>query len=238
MDLPADRIHPRKRKRPFAEGTASVKKGVVLFPLLWVASLGISVWLGTEFLAVLIGYSAITLAYSLLLKQKVLVDVLLLAGLYTLRIIAGGAVGSIPLSFWLLAFSMFIFLSLAMVKRYSELSEVKATGIRPTTVRGYEAADLETLRNLGSTSGYMATVVLALYINTETVKAIYSFPQAIWILCPLLVYWISRIWIMAGRGKMPDDPLIFVVKDHVSRGIAIVTVLVLLLANWSSVSAL
>jgi 4-hydroxybenzoate polyprenyltransferase len=183
-----------------------------------------------EFLLVLAIYYGFTLAYSLWLKKKVLVDVLVLAGLYTLRIIAGSAAVSIQLSFWLLAFSMFLFLSLALVKRYSELCSVLKTEHKFIQGRGYQVLDLTTLNSLGTSSGYLAVLVLALYINSYEISVHYTHVQLIWLLCPLLLYWISRIWVIASRGEMHDDPVVFTLQDRPSQWIGVVAAVILWLA--------
>ncbi|MCR4298136.1 MAG: UbiA family prenyltransferase [Gallionella sp.] len=232
LDLPADRAHARKRSRPFASGAAYVKVGVALIPCLLAAAVGIATILPKAFLAALAAYYVSTLAYSLWLKGKVLVDVLVLAGLYTLRILAGAAAVAIAPSFWLLAFSMFLFLSLAMVKRYSELLD--RTGVDKKTVagRGYEVTDLATVQSLGAAGGYCAVLVLALYINSDDVRINYTRPEMIWLLCPLLLYWISRMWQRAGRGQMHDDPIVFALKDRVSRWVGGASLAVMLAAAW------
>jgi 4-hydroxybenzoate polyprenyltransferase len=173
-------------------------------------------WLPSEFLVALGIYYALTLAYSLKLKQIVMLDVLVLAGLYTVRIIAGAAAVEVMLSFWLLAFSLFIFLSLAMVKRYSELLVMQRNGQDKAAGRGYHVDDLVMLQSLGAASGYLSVLVLALYINSVKVQILYSRPEFIWLLCPLLLYWISRTWLKAHRGEMHDDPVIFATQDRVS----------------------
>ena len=232
VDLPSDRQHPRKRQRPFAAGTASVKAGVALAPALLVGGIGVSLLLPWQFVAVLAAYYASTLAYSFWLKQKVLVDVFLLAGLYTLRVIAGGAAVAITPSFWLLAFSMFLFLSLAMLKRYTELRSLQERNETRVGGRGYEQVDLATIAGLGHTSGYMSVLVLALYINSDAVLLLYRVPEIIWLLCPLVLYWVSRMWQRAGRGEMHDDPIVFAIKDHISRYVVGAGAVILLSAAW------
>lgn len=232
LDLPADRAHARKRFRPFASGAASVKVGVVLIPMLLAVAVGFAAVLPIAFLAALVAYYVSTLAYSLWLKGKVLVDVMVLAGLYTLRILAGAAAVSIAPSFWLLAFSMFLFLSLAMVKRYSELHDLIGAGKNTAKGRGYEVTDLATVQSLGAAGGYCAVLVLALYINSDDISNNYARPEMIWLLCPLLLYWISRMWQRAGRGEMHDDPIVFALKDRISRWVGVAFVLVVVAAVW------
>ena len=216
MDLPADRSHPRKRNRPFASGDISLLRGVAMIPLLLLPSVALALYLGPIFSAVLAGYYALTLLYSIRIKGMVLVDVLVLAGLYTIRITAGGAAGDMEISFWLFSFSMFLFLSLAMVKRYSELLDLQRLGKQSIVGRGYRILDLETLSNLGGGAGYMSVLVLALYINSDIVRMLYSHPDLIWLLCPLLLFWVSWIWLIARRGEMHDDPLLFAIRDRPS----------------------
>lgn len=213
LDLEADRRHVRKRQRPFAAGLIPVWHGALLIPLLLAAALTIAWWLPWAFAIVLAAYFASTLAYSLLLKRQVIVDVLLLAGLYTLRVIAGGAATAIMPSFWLLAFSMFLFLSLAMIKRYSELQLTLAQHKEGAAGRGYVVQDLPVLMSIGTGSGLVAVMVFALYINSPETHANYAQPLWLWLVPPLLLYWISRIWMKAHRGEVDDDPVVFAVRD-------------------------
>lgn len=223
LDLPADRAHPRKRKRPFAAGTVRPVVGAALIPVLLLASLLVCLALPSVFLLVLVVYYASTVAYSFYLKRVVLVDVLVLAGLYTLRVIGGAAAVLVEPSFWLLALSMFMFMSLALVKRSAELYVQRKREVKHTKGRGYRTSDLEYLHSMGTASGYMAVLVVALYINGEAMAQGYQNPYMLWLVCPLLLYWVSRMWLKAGRGEMHDDPLVFAVKDRQSQliGLAI-----------------
>jgi len=178
----------------------------------------------------LASYFVATLLYSIVLKRIVLVDVMALAGLYTLRVLGGGAAVAIMPSFWLLAFSMFLFLSLALVKRGAELEEIDDSGIAPIR-RGYARADLEQLKAMGVASGYMSVLVIALYINSEEVLQNYSTPEVLWLICPLLLYWVSRLWLKTGRGQMHHDPLVFAIRDPMSRVLGAVILLTLLAAS-------
>jgi 4-hydroxybenzoate polyprenyltransferase len=232
LDLPADRAHPRKRARPFAAGTIPILHGVALIPLLLLASAGLTLLLPPLFAATLALYYLSTLAYSLSLKRLVLVDVLLLAGLYTVRVLAGAAAVVVTPSFWLLAFSIFLFLSLALAKRHAELKVLLKQGTEKSRGRGYHAADIDALMSLGSAAGYMAVLVLALYINSPTVRDLYHRPEVIWLLCPLLLYWISRVWLGAHRGKLHDDPVVFAFKDHVSRLVLVLAAGIALTATF------
>lgn len=230
LDLPSDRLHPRKRLRPFAAGTLSLLKGALLAPLLAVAGLALAWWAEPRFALVLALYYLLTLAYSLRLKRVVMLDVIVLAALYTVRIIGGTVVIGAALSFWLLAFSMFIFLSLALLKRHTELSAMLAAGRTDAAGRGYTVEDLPLLQSLGASSGYMAVLVLALYINSPESIALYGRPQVLWLLCPLILYWVSRAWVIAHRGEMDDDPVVFAVTDRVSQLVALLCAVIALFA--------
>jgi 4-hydroxybenzoate polyprenyltransferase len=194
--------------------------GMLLVPMLLALAFGLSLaLLPPAFTAVLAVYWVMTFAYSLRLKRIMMVDVMLLAMLYTMRIIAGAAATGLVLTFWILAFSMFMFLSLALVKRFAELRHVRKAGEESAGGRGYQASDLEMLSALGAAAGYLAVMVLALYINDAETVAHYRRPHYIWLACPLLLYWISRVWMLTHRGQMHDDPVLFAVRDRVSLGI-------------------
>jgi 4-hydroxybenzoate polyprenyltransferase len=228
LDLPADRTHPRKRKRPFAAGDLPISHGLALAFLAPVTGLILAYLLAPEFCAILALYMVITSAYSIRLKAIAVVDVIILATLYTIRVFAGAVVIEVTLSFWLLTFSMFLFLSLALVKRCSELVMVSGTRGKAASGRGYLVADLDYLHMMGVASGYLAILVVALYINSPDVIAQYSHPQLLWLLCPTLLFWISRVWLKTGRGEMHDDPLIFTMRDTGSRLVALICALTVL----------
>lgn len=230
LDLPSDRQHPRKRLRPFAAGLLPLLQGALMAPLLAVAGLCLAWWAEPKFAGVLAVYYLLTLAYSLRLKRVVMLDVILLAALYTVRIIGGTVVIGAALSFWLLAFSMFIFLSLALLKRYTELSAMLAAGRSDAAGRGYAVDDLPLLQSQGAASGYLAVLVLALYINSTESIALYARPQVLWLLCPLILYWVSRIWVVAHRGGMHDDPVVFAATDRVSQVVGLLCGIIALLA--------
>jgi 4-hydroxybenzoate polyprenyltransferase/phosphoserine phosphatase len=230
VDLEVDRQQPRKRKRPFASGDLSLTVGFVLVPGLLLLSVLLASLLPARFFIVLCTYYVLTTAYSFSLKRVVLVDVLALAGLYAVRVIAGAAAVNVPLSFWLLLFSVFLFLSLAMVKRYSELVIMREQGKLHAVGRGYVVEDLPILQSLGTASGYLCVLVLALYLNTPDVEALYRRPQVIWLLCVLLLYWVSRMWLKAHGGAMHDDPLVFALKDRISLGVGLLSAVTVLLA--------
>ncbi|HUK65187.1 MAG TPA: UbiA family prenyltransferase [Anaeromyxobacteraceae bacterium] len=212
FDLESDRQHPRKRARPFASGALSPRAGFVLAPLLVAAGATLAWFLSRPFEAALGGYLLVALLYSVRLKRELILDVLVLAGLYTVRIYAGAFAAGVPVSEWLASFSLFIFLSLALLKRASELGEPEAASPR----RGYHVADRLLLVALGAASGYVAVLVLALYVNHPEVTRLYSRPQWLWGLCLLVLYWISRIWLLAFRGELEDDPVAFAILDPVS----------------------
>jgi 4-hydroxybenzoate polyprenyltransferase/phosphoserine phosphatase len=231
LDLESDRAHPRKRSRPFASGQISIWMGAVLAPILIFSSFALALHVGGSFLPWLVVYFALTCAYSWGLKRLVLVDCLTLAVLYTLRIVAGAAAVSVPLSFWLLAFSIFLFLSLAFIKRYAELQAHPEGDAKKVHGRGYYLADASLVQQLGITSGYAATLVLSLYLNSENVIKLYRTPEIIWGAVPLMFLWISWMWLKAHRGLMHDDPIIFAIKDKVSILIGALFITVLIVAR-------
>ncbi len=218
LDIQDDRKHPTKCKRAFASGQLSIESGLLVFPLLLLAAfIGSYFLLRWEFVLVLACYYALTLLYSFSFKRVVVLDVIVLGALYTLRIIAGSFAFDVKLTFWMLAFSMFIFLSLALVKRYSELLEVKQQGKKDKAHgRGYFTSDLEMIAALGAAAGYLSVMVLALYTQDAATVKLYSRPEIIWFSCPVLLFWISRIWVIAHRGLMHEDPVVFAIKDRVS----------------------
>lgn len=231
LDIQADRRHPEKRARPFAAGNLSVGAGLALAVALLAASAGISLLLPVLFQLTLALYYGTTLAYSLYLKRKLYIDVHVLAGLYTIRVLAGGTAVGVMCSAWLLAFSMFLFLSLALVKRYSELRRVGRRK-RATRGRGYRASDRQIIANLGTGSGLICALVLALYINSPQVGLLYSTPDALWLLCPLVMYWVGRIWLIAHRGRMDSDPVVFAIKDKMSYVVGVCGGAVIAVASY------
>lgn len=218
VDIVDDRHHDYKQKRPLAAGDIGLLLGWLMWPSLLVFSFGLAVFsLSTSFIIVLGCYFILSTIYSLKLKQSVILDVLILAILYTLRIIAGATAIGVPLSFWMLTFSMFIFLSLAYIKRFSELKLARhARQDGQIRGRGYVHQDLEIVSSMGVGSGFLAVLVLALYIQDGHTAGLYHSPQIIWLACPILYYWISRAWLITHRGQMHDDPIIFAIKDRVS----------------------
>lgn len=234
LDLESDRLHPRKRHRPFASGLIPAWRGVLLMPLMLVAGLSLALLVGTGFLQWLALYLILTCAYSFGLKRLVLVDCLTLAMLYTLRIIAGAAAAGLDMSFWLLAESVFLFLSLAFVKRYAELALQDQSGGVKAHGRGYYTSDAPLIQTLGVTSGYIAVLVLALYLNSEEVLELYRTPALVWAAIPFMLFWVSWMWMQASRGNMHDDPLVFAVKDKASllAGLGFAVVLVIGSMGW------
>ena len=177
-------------------------------------------------LAVLAAYFAITLAYSLVLKRKMMIDVVTLAVLYAIRIIGGGVAIAVPISEWLLAFSLFIFTSLALIKRHSELGLRLQAGLGDPTNRNYRLDDLPVIAALAAASGYCAVIIFALYLSSDTVRSLYRHPEMLWLACPLLVYWISRVLLLSHRRLLIDDPVVFAMKDKVSIAVGALMVVV------------
>jgi 4-hydroxybenzoate polyprenyltransferase len=233
LDLEADRLHPKKRLRAFASSKVPVWAGLSLAPLLLAAGLAVAAQLPSKlFLGTVVIYIAATTLYSFYVKRVPIVDVLLLTALYLLRILGGGAAADVPVSPWLLAFSMFLMLSLAFTKRHAELigqanGEMEATPSK----RNYRTQDREIVQQFGVTSGYLSVLVLALYVNGKEVTALYRHPQVIWLACPMLLFWISRVWFLANRGKLSEDPVVFAAGDPVSYLLGVFLFLILLVAS-------
>lgn len=245
LDLDADRMHPRKRRRPFAAGELSAFAGVQVIVLLLAASAALAIALPHviervsprhalgrpyEFLFWLVVYAVTTLAYSLRLKRMVIVDVIVLSGLYTIRILAGSAATGVAVSTWLAGFSIFFFLSLAFVKRFAELEGLRERGGAIARGRGYHVADLEQLRTLGSASGYVSVAVLTLYISNLDAAALYRHSHRLWLLVPVLLWWISRLWLVASRGQLNEDPVVYAITERKSLLMGLVVVAIVLSA--------
>jgi 4-hydroxybenzoate polyprenyltransferase/phosphoserine phosphatase len=212
-DIQSDRLHPRKRHRPFAAGDLSIPVGIATSAVLLALAFAVAVLAVSWSLAVIAAvYLIATSAYSLGLKRQPVVDVFMLTGLYVLRIVAGGVATDTPLSSWLLAFALFVFLSLAFVKRYVELMATEGW----IAGRGYRRDDAMWMHAIGTSAGYMASLVLALYVNSPEVAVLYTQPQGLWLLCPLLLFWITRLWFRAGRRVVHDDPILEAVRDPFS----------------------
>jgi 4-hydroxybenzoate polyprenyltransferase len=230
LDIEADRRHPRKRLRPFASGDLSAFAGIGISVAFLVLGLGGGRLLHGGFYAWLLFYLATTLAYSSYLKRIALVDVLVLSGLYTLRLLAGGAASHTHISHWLAGFSIFLFLSLAFVKRFAELENLRSSGAPPKNGRGYLVADIEQLRSFGTASAFAAVVVFANYISGRDVVALYHHPRHLWLIMPLMILWLSRMWLRASRGTLNEDPVVFALTDRMSLLIGAAVVVIALLA--------
>jgi 4-hydroxybenzoate polyprenyltransferase/phosphoserine phosphatase len=218
VDLEADRGHKRKRTRAFSAGVLPLRNGVAAAAVLLLTGLALGLMAGGPFVGMLLAYFGCSFAYSAYLKRISGLDVLILAGFYTLRIFSGGSATGIGVSVWLLAFSMFFFFSLALIKRYSELRSDDDEEPRPvqSTGRGYVASDLPTLGAFGVTSGFISVLVLVLYVMSEEVTLLYAHPDRLLLICPLLLYWISRMWLRTTRGQMHEDPVVFALTDRIS----------------------
>jgi 4-hydroxybenzoate polyprenyltransferase len=231
LDLGADRQHGSKKFRALASGDLPLSAGLLLVPFALVLSAAAACFLPWSFAAVLAVYLLLTTSYSFSLKQIALLDVFVLAALYTLRLVAGHESTGVPYSFWLLAFSMFIFLSLALLKRYTELAALRQQNQHGPRGRGYVAGDLELVAMLGIASGFLSVLVMALYVHSDDVKILYQYQNLLLLVCPLLLFWISRVWLLAHRGRMHDDPIVFALRDGTSYLIGALTLLVLWLAT-------
>ena len=216
-DLQADRSHPRKKARPFASGRIGIPAGLAVAALLMLAALALALLLPPGFLALLLLYVGLTSAYSWVLKSYVLIDVVMLALLYTLRIIAGGAASGITVSLWLIGFSIFMFLSLALIKRCAELVSMQQAGVASAAGRDYRVGDLAVLWPMGVGSGLCAVVVFALFASAPEVAARYATPALLWLVAVGLIYWLARLWIKTARGEMDDDPVVYAIRDFGSR---------------------
>jgi 4-hydroxybenzoate polyprenyltransferase len=229
LDLKSDRAHPSKRSRPFANGFLDLRTGMAVIPGLLVFAAILATQISLEFFGVLVGYFALTTAYSFYLKRKMLVDVVVLATLYTMRIIAGSVAAEIQISQWLFVFSIFIFTSLALVKRYIELSTRLDRGLPDRSDRNYRIGDLDVIGALAAASGMNAITIFALYVASPDVQALYRHPKVLWLICPILLYWIGRVLMMAHRRFMDDDPIVFALKDRISA-LAIISIVAIVVA--------
>lgn len=234
LDLESDRAHHKKKFRAFAAGDISILNGVIVGVLLSLASIAILFFLPVEFAIVSLVYLITTLLYSFHIKTMVILDTCVLAGLFTIRVVGGTAAIGAEWSFWLLAFSMFFFLSLAFTKRASELHAMALSGKTSAKGRGYMVQDKDMVTSMGITSGYIGVLVIALYINSDKVVSNYVTPYLLWLICPLLLYWIGRIWMKTTRGEMNEDPIVFALKDKLSYIVATICAVVVFLAtiNW------
>ena len=232
LDLESDRRHPTKRRRPLPSGELMPAEGMLLHGLLLIGGIGLSVaLLPAGFTAILLIYLVLTLVYSMWIKRLLLVDVITLAVLYTLRIVAGAAAVSVPLTMWLLAFSLFFFVSLAFAKRYSELLDLEAAGGFEAHGRSYTLNDLRIIESVGPASGYMSVLVFCLYLDSAVVQSLYVRSELLWLATPILLYWITRIWFLARRRALHQDPIVFAIKDRVSYFAGLALVAIVLLAS-------
>jgi 4-hydroxybenzoate polyprenyltransferase len=232
-DVDADRSHPSKRTRPFASGSLNTRYGPPLVGALLLMAAAPCLFLPLRFALCLLIYFGLSIGYSLFWKRLLLVDVMLLAGFYSLRIIAGGAAVAVDVSPWLLAFSIFLFLSLAFAKRYTELLDSGPLPGSRAIGRGYVIEDLPTIQSAGLSAGYGAVIVLALYINSSTtVNLYYPTPILLWTLCPLMLYWITRLWFLARRGILHHDPVLFALRDRVSWYVLLLAVAMVFAASF------
>ncbi|MCU1306524.1 MAG: Decaprenyl-phosphate phosphoribosyltransferase [Acidobacteriaceae bacterium] len=234
LDLHSDRAHPWKANRPFASGETSVPAGLVISALLVGASIAFGFWLSTAFACVLITYVIATLWYSIQLKCVPLVDVFVLSGFYSIRIWAGSVITSVPLSDWFLAFSFFFFFSLATAKRYSELVHANELVQSGNSGRAYAQGDRELFVHLGVGSSFSAVVILALYVHSKEVLSLYRRPELLLLICPTVLYWLSRLWFRANRGELDEDPVVLSIRDPVSYAVAAVILAVLLFSSYAS----
>jgi len=231
MDLEADRLHARKRKRPFAAGDISLATGALISVVLLLGAFAIAISLPLGFAAMLGVYFTLTLLYTFYFKEKLLVDVFILASLYTIRVWAGGVCAGIEISHWATAFFMCLFLSLALAKRHSELTaSAGAQEDKQLNRRGYRPSDTQFVLVYGCGSSLMSVLVIAIYLNSPDVSVHYRRPSLLWFVCPTLAYWTSRLWILAARGELDEDPVLFAIKDKISYLLGAIIVMIVLLA--------
>lgn len=233
LDLSSDRAHPWKRRRPFASGALSIPVGLLMFVVLLAVSL-IAAWalLGRLAALLTIGYCVLSLAYSFSLKRIALVDVFVLTGFYSLRLLVGAAIASVPLSPWFLAFSSFFFFSLALAKRYSELLHAQDLVRDGNSGRSYGHKDREVLSLMGVSSAFSAIIILALYTQSDAVTKLYRSPSILMLVCPLVLYWTSRVWLQAHRGELNEDPVTLAMRDPVSYLVGAMAVCVVIVAYF------
>lgn len=216
VDVASDRAHPTKHRRPFASGALAPRIGLIAAPVLWAAGLGVALSI-SPMLALVAGlYAVATTMYSFSIKRKMLVDVVWLSGLYTARIYGGAAAAGIHISEWLLIFSIFIFTAMALVKRYSELATLLDIGLEDPSNRNYKRSDLPVVASLASASAVGSIVIIALYVASPEVKSLYTRPELLWFMCPVLLYWVSRLVMMSHRRHIEGDPIVFALRDRIS----------------------
>ena len=230
IDLEADRKHRTKRNRPLAAGILPIQSAIMMIPLLLIFSFALASQVSTDFVSILFVYLVLTTAYSLFLKPIALLDVITLTSLYTIRIIAGAVAINVPLSYWLLAFSMFIFLSLALIKRFSELKNLVQQGETSSLSRGYHVDDLPAVSLFGICSGYISVLVLVFYTHDLQADTLYNQPNWLWFVAVAVLYWISHMWLLAFRGQMNEDPVLFAIHDRSSYIVSLIVVVSMYLA--------
>ncbi len=232
LDLPSDRIHPKKRNRPLASGALPIPAGIALGLGTLVTGIGVAAaFSNREFLALLTMYFVISSTYSIFLKRKLLIDVFVLAGLYTIRIIAGSAAIGVRPSEWLLAFSIFIFTSLAMLKRYVELNALRKRSSQWSSGRGYHVTDIDLFRSAGLAAAYAGVLIFCLYISSPAVATLYRQPGYLWLVCGVILYWLSRLWFLTNRTRPMDDPVLFAITDRASLGCGAMSMVLVYLAT-------
>jgi 4-hydroxybenzoate polyprenyltransferase len=215
-DVDFDRAHPNKRRREIASGALSVPMAIAAAAVLFLLGFAIAWSVNRELVWYLLAYAVLSLVYSLWFKRRVFLDVLALSALWTIRVLAGGAAARVEVSDWLLALSVFLFVGLALLKRYADLGLLAAQSTSAAPGRGYVTADRDLLRSMGVTSGYMSVLVLALYLTSPQVTRLYESPRLLWLVCPLLLYWIAHMWFLAHRGEIEDDPIVVAARDPAS----------------------
>lgn len=231
LDLESDRNHPRKRKRPLASGNLPIQIGIFLVPILLIIGLGLSFLLNDRFQMILCTYIILTTAYSFSLKKIPMLDIIILAALFTSRIVAGAFSANVYLSMWILAFSMFFFMNLAVLKRYAELLVMKKNNKSEAKGRGYTVEDMGLLLSIGPSAGFLSVLIFVLYLNSSQAMELYSKTYLLWLISPIFLYWIARIWHLCVRGQMTDDPIVFTVKDRASYIIGILIFIIVFLAS-------
>ena len=227
LDLHSDREHPWKKERPFAAGEISIPGGLLASLILLTSALGLGFLLDVQFGLALVGYATLTMLYSFYFKKIALLDVFVLSSFYSFRILAGALISGTPLSQWFMAFSLFFFLSLAMAKRYSELLHASDLVMTGNSGRGYHAGDRELLLSLGVGSSFSAVVIFSLYVHSPDVRLLYSSPEFLFLLCPIVLYWLSRTWLLAHRGELKEDPVTLAIRDPVSYAVAVAAAFVI-----------
>lgn len=231
LDLDSDRYHPRKKNRPLASGDLPIQIGIALVPILFIIGVGLSLLLNFKFQLILLAYILITTAYSFSLKKIPILDIIILATLFTSRIVAGAFAANVYLSMWILAFSMFFFMNLAVLKRYTELLVMKKNKQIKAVGRGYHIEDMGLLLSIGPAAGFLSVLVFVLYIDSSQATGLYSEPLVLWLIAPVFLYWISRIWHLSVRGNMTDDPIVFTGKDKVSYIVGLIIFIIAFLAS-------